>query len=66
MAYTGYFSKVWGQYDFHILVSNKCCSYELYIHQRILKQKWSRFSQNVSSTTVFNIDDNKKSYLSTK
>jgi len=38
-----------------ISISNKCCSFELSIHQRILK-KWITVSAKLlSSTTVFNI-----------
>jgi len=38
-------------------VLNKCCSFELSIHQRILKNNASRFSTKIwSSMTVFNTD----------
>ncbi len=39
-------------------ISNKICSFELYIHQRIL-------NKNVH-TDVFNVDNNMKYFLSTK
>ncbi len=39
--------------------SNKCCPFELSIHQRILKNTFS-------GTTVFNIDNNQKCFLSSK
>ncbi len=44
----------------NISISNKCCTVLLkkYIHQRILK--------NLGSTTVFNIDNNQKCFLSSK
>ncbi len=39
---------------------SKCCSFELYIHQIIFKKKCMRVSTKIlSSTTVFNIDNNK-------
>jgi len=43
--------------------SNKHCSFELYIHQRILKKM---FIIVLSSTAVFSIDNNNKCLLSTK
>ncbi len=48
-----------------ISISNECCSFELFVHQRILKNKCIMVSTNIlSSTTVFDIDNNKKSFLS--
>lgn len=42
-----------------IVISNKCCSYEVPIHQVILKNKRIMVSTNIlKSTTVFKIDDN--------
>ncbi len=46
-----------------ISVSNKCCSLELSINQRILKKKMYQFPQNIlGSTTDFNIDNNQKCF----
>ncbi len=42
--------------------SNKSCSFELSIHQRVLKH----FPNILSSTTVFNIDTNNKCLLNSK
>ncbi len=39
-------------------ISNKCCSFELSIHQRILKIMYHISTKILSSTTVFNIDNN--------
>jgi len=47
-----------------ISISNKYCSFEL--HQNILKENALRFPQTLSSTTLFNIDNNKKCFLSSK
>ncbi|MDN8907574.1 hypothetical protein Q0O77_14770, partial [Staphylococcus aureus] len=49
-----------------ISISNKCCSFELSIHQRILKKSTTVSTKILSSTTVFNIDNNMTFYLSTK
>ncbi len=48
-----------------IYISNKRCSFELSIHLWFLKNKMYQFPQN-SSTTVFNIDNNQKCFLSSK
>ncbi len=46
---------------------NKFCSFELSIHQRILKNKMFTVStQILCSTTVFNMDNNQKCFLSSK
>ncbi len=42
-------------------ISNKCCSFELSISQRILEENVSKYE-----VTVFNIDDNQKCFLSSK
>ncbi len=50
-----------------ISISNKCCSFELSIHLWILKNKMSHgFHKILCSTTVFNIDNNQKCFLSSK
>ncbi len=49
----------------NIAISNKCCSLELSIHLWILKNKMYHVSTKIlSSTTVFNIDNNQKCFLS--
>jgi len=42
-----------------IIISNKCCSFELSIHQRILKKMHHSFHKNWAAQP-FNIDNNKK------
>jgi len=39
-----------------ISISNKCCSFELYIHQRIMKKGITIYTKILSSTSVFKID----------
>ncbi len=39
-------------------VSNKCCSFELSVHQRILKEMYHSFHKILISTTVFNSIEN--------
>ncbi len=48
-----------------ISISNKCCLFVRSIYQRILKKE-SVSTKLLSSTIVFNIDNNKKCFLSTK
>ncbi len=47
-------------------VSNKCCSFDLSIHQRILKKCITVSTKIKSSTNDFNIDNNIKCFLSSK
>ncbi len=41
-----------------ISISNKCCSFELSIHQRILQKMHYGFPQKQSRTTVFDKNNN--------
>jgi len=44
-----------------IFISNQCCSFKLYIHQRILTKEKIMVSTKIrSSTTFYNIENNKK------
>jgi len=48
-------------------IYNKCCSFELSIHRRIIQKcRLSVSTKILSSITVFNIDNNKKFFLSSK
>ncbi len=47
------------------IITNKCCSFECFIHQWTLKNKMHHgFHKNIDRTAVFNIDDNQKCCLS--
>ncbi len=46
-----------------IYVSNKCCSFELFIYQRNLKKCITVSTKILSSITVFNIDINQKYFM---
>ncbi len=47
-----------------ISISNKCCSCEIFVLQRILKEMYFSIHKNIKA--VLNINNNKKFYLSTK
>jgi len=49
-----------------VSVSNQCCSFELSIHQRILKKSITVYKNITSRTTVFNIENTTKYFLSYK
>ncbi len=48
------------------IVFNKLCSFEFSIHQSILNKRITVSTKILSSTAVFNIDNNKQCCLSTK
>ncbi len=53
----------WSKVPVKTFIIHKCCSFELSIHQRILKKCRTISANILSSTTVFNIDNNKKCFL---
>ncbi len=49
-----------------ISILNKCCSFELSINQRILKKSITVSTKILSSTTIFNTDNNYKCFSNSK
>ncbi len=47
-------------------ISNKCWSFELFNNQRVMKKSIPVSTKILSSTTVFNINNNVKCFLSSK
>jgi len=54
---------------YNVTISNKCCSFEISINQRILEKSFTVFAKekkNVNSTTVFNATNSMGCFLCSK